>query len=203
MEVTALNTNAPTDDLARLVKEMADLRTFVARRFDEISMEINATSQIVGMSEDTMVNRFSEVLGVLNGISYSGNASTPHNVGVELDAVVKTTEEAANTIIDCATVISALTQADINWQNADERDNLLGRIQDQVMAIIGACAFQDLAGQRIGRTLDNIRQAEDKLADTLKKLGMPIDTVPQHAIDDVKKTEASTASQADIDALFD
>lgn len=190
-------------DTAALAQQLEALRVFMARRFDEISMEINATSQIVGMSEDTMLTRFAEVLSVLNGISYSGDAHTPHNVGLELDAVVRTTEDAANTIIDSATVINSLTKAEIDWADEEARAGVMAEIQDQLATILGACAFQDLAGQRIGRTLENIRAAEDKLSDTLRKFGMQVDAIPRKALQQVEKASHDMASQADVDALFD
>lgn len=190
--------NAPSaaspDNLA---ENIARLEKFIARRFDEISMEINATSQIVGMSEDALTARFGEVLGVLQDISQH-DSGTAHNVGVELDAVISATESAANQILDSVGVIEALIASDINWADTGARVQLLAAIREQAATITGACAFQDLAGQRITRTLDNIRAAEDKLADTLQKIGL--DARPANTSD---TAAPANATQSDIDALFD
>lgn len=188
--------------VAELQQSLAELRQFVARRFDEVSFEINATSQILGMTEDAMTKRFSEILCVLNAISFRGDGSTPHNVGVELNAVVKTTEDAANKILDAATLITDLTRQNIDWSNTEQREKLLTAINGQADGILAACAFQDLTGQRIAQTLENIRKAESDLTETLKKMGLKIDVSPQETADTLTKTENRATSQADIDALF-
>ena len=72
----------------------------MARRFDEISMEINATSQQIDMNEDGMGKRFSEILEILGAINYLGKGESAANTGVELQSVISDTENAANTILD-------------------------------------------------------------------------------------------------------
>lgn len=188
--------------IAELQQSLAEFRTFVARRFDEVSFEINATGQMVGMTEEAMAQRFSEVLLLLNAISFRGDGSTPHNVGVELNAVVKTTEDAANKILDAATHISDLTKQNIDWTDAQQREKLLASINGQADNILTACAFQDLTGQRIAQTLENIRKAESDLTETLKKMGLKIDITSQKTAEALGKPENRATSQADIDALF-
>lgn len=188
--------------LAELQQSLAEFRTFVARRFDEVSFEINATGQMLGMTEEAMAQRFSEVLLLLNAISFRGDGSTPHNVGVELNAVVKTTEDAANKILDAATNISELTKENIDWSDAAQREKVLAAINGQADSILTACAFQDLTGQRIAQTLENIRKAESDLSETLKKMGLKIDITEQQTAEVLNKVENRATSQADIDALF-
>ena len=188
--------------LAALQESVAELRRFVARRFDEVSFEVNATGQMVGMSEDNMTKRFTEVLIVLNAISFKGDGKTPHNVGVELDAVVKTTEDAANKILDAAALISELTKRPIDWADDRQRAKALAAINNQADNILAACAFQDLTGQRIARTLENIRKAEAELSDTLKRMGIKIDITAEQTAEALGKSENRAASQADIDSLF-
>ena len=91
-----LNQNATEDEqvvaiaqhMATLLNQIGTMETFIKRRFDEISMEINATSQQIDMTEDGMAKRFGEILGVMNSISYSRDGTTPANTGVELEAVI-------------------------------------------------------------------------------------------------------------------
>lgn len=193
---------ASEPSLQELQLSIKELRQFMARRFDEVSFEVNATGQMVGMSEDAMAKRFTEVLLVLNAISFKGDGKTPHNVGVELDAVVKTTEDAANKILDAAALISDLTKKNIDWSNEAQREKVLSAINSQADAILAACAFQDLTGQRIARTLDNIRKAEAELSDTLKRMGIKIDISAEQTAEALGKSENRATSQADIDALF-
>lgn len=192
----------PEPSIQELQQSIKELRQFMARRFDEVSFEVNATGQMVGMSEDAMAKRFTEVLLVLNAISFKGDGRTPHNVGVELDAVVKTTEDAANKILDAAALISDLTKKPIDWSNDVQRTKILDAINSQADNILAACAFQDLTGQRIARTLENIRKAEAELSDTLKRMGIKIDISAEQTAEVLGKSENRATSQADIDALF-
>src|SRR5690606_37060850 len=84
------------------------METFIKRRFDEISMEINATSQQIDMTEEGMAKRFSEILGAMNAISYQGDGDTPANTGVELEAVIAETTKAATQILDSTDKINLL-----------------------------------------------------------------------------------------------
>ncbi len=179
-----------------IATQLAAIETFIARRFDEISMEINATSQQVDMAEEGIINRFTEILEVLSAISYSGDGTTPANAGVELDAVVDMTEEAANKIIDAATRISALTKDKRAWKTPEAREKSLQNINRDVDEVILACSFQDITGQRIRKTLDNLKHIEERLSTTLNRLGISI-TPP-----DPGETKMVAASQEDIDALF-
>lgn len=201
MENSRKNLPASPMTLDDVQQAIGELRTFVARRFDEVSFEVNATGQILGMTEEVMATRFTEVMTILNAVSFKGDGSTPHNVGVELEAVVKTTEDAANKILDAATVISDMTRAAIDWNDATVREKFLAQINHQTDTILAACAFQDLTGQRIGRTLENIRKAEADLADTLKQMGLKIEVSAEQTAEALGGTQRA-GSQADIDALF-
>jgi hypothetical protein len=43
---------AIAQDMASLLGQLGSMESFIRRRFDEISMEINATSQQIDMNED-------------------------------------------------------------------------------------------------------------------------------------------------------
>jgi hypothetical protein len=189
---------ATIDDVQRA---LLDLRQFITRRFDEVSFEVNATGQLVGMSEEAMRTRFTEIMTNLNAVAFKGDGNTPHNVGVELEAVVKTTEDAANRILDAATDISSLTRKAIDWNDTKARGEFLGTVNGLAETILTACAFQDLTGQRIAATLENIRKAEAELADTLRRMGLKIDVKPVEALQSVAGTRKAH-SQEDIDKLF-
>ena len=177
------------------------LKTFIARRFDEISMEIEATSQLMDMAQDGMVERFGGVLSALKAVTFSGDGSTPHNVGMELDAVVRTTEEAATKIMDAADQVSKLADdQSIDWADDMQREATLDAIRIQADSIVMACAFQDITGQRIRMTLERIAEAQEALSSTLGALGVDV----KKATNDAKADDfAPTNSQSDIDALFD
>lgn len=179
--------------------QLDTLEVFIARRFDEISMEINATSQQVDMAESGITKKFAEIMEVIQAISYHGDGMTPANAGIELDAVVDMTESAANRILDAAGRIAATASNKVDWTNPDTKDKAIKTINQDVEEIFLACSFQDITSQRIKKTLENLKSIEDRLCTVLDKLGINLtgDSGKNNIIEKNKVT-----SQADIDALF-
>lgn len=180
--------------------QLKTIEKFVARRFDEISMEINATAQQVDMAEDGIVRRFQEILEVLGAISYKGDHATAANNGVELEAVIEDTENAANKILDAADRIVEYVSDDHDkdWSDSKKRDELRKRISDDIQEILLACTFQDLTGQRIRNTLNNLHDIESRISSAFEKLGIEV-KVDEKAIED---RVGKASSQDDIDSLF-
>lgn len=185
-------------DMVELHEQILQFQNFVKRRFDEISMEINATSQQMDMAEDSTAQKFGEIFEVLDAISYKGDGTTAANTGVELDAVVSMTEQAANTILDAAGHITTLTCTDSNWTNDEARKAALSSINSHVENIIMACSFQDLTGQRIRKTLENVKNAEDKLGKALERMGIQV----KHADTAAIEAENHASTQNEIDDIF-
>ncbi len=196
----ASNQDATAIDIQDLAEQLGAMEKLFKRRFDEISMEINATSQQVDMAEENTRKQFAEILQILAAISYSGDGESQVNAGVELEAVIEDTESAANTILDAADRIAERIQAE-NWDSAESREKGLETIRTDVQEILMACTFQDMTGQRIRRTLENLHDIEGKLSTMLEKIG--IDITPSE--EDVKKTVTGGSerfSQDDIDSMF-
>ena len=196
----------PNEDVDQ---KLNDLERFIARRFDEISMEIEATSQLMEMAEEDAGRRFTDMLTMLNTISFAGDGSSPANSGAELEAVVKETEQAATTIMDSADQIKETLDKYADDMADDMRLAVMAEdIHKNVQHIIMACEFQDLVSQRVTTSLENIRDIEEKLSSTLSKFGIDTETAKAKAME--AATAAKTkgdgadqlASQDDIDALF-
>lgn len=181
-----------------LNNQLSAMEKFIARRFDEISMEINATSQQVDMAEDGIARRFSEILEILGAINYSGDGSSAANTGVELEAVIEDTENAANHILDAADRITEYVSDESNWSDSKNREEMRNRIQNDVQEILMACTFQDLTGQRIRNTLNNLHSIEERLSTTFERLGIEVQTDQKHVQEKVKKAH----NQAEVDAVF-
>lgn len=193
--------NSEDMDMETIPQKLDMLERFIARRFDEISMEINATSQQLDMAEEGIVTKFGEILQVIRAISYSGDGATPANTGIELEAVIDMTEEAANKIIDAAVQITGIVQNTRNTDDEALRNKAFQDIQTQTDEIFAACAFQDLTGQRVKKTLENLKTIEERLGAVLDRLG-----VPKPDIEDTLNPELQgqvASSQDDIDALFE
>ena len=188
-------------NMAELLSQIGQMETFIKRRFDEISMEINATSQQLDMAEEGLAGRFSEVLSVISAISFSGNGLTAANTGVELEAVITDTEEAANKILDAADRISQRIRTENQLTGEEARKRFLEETRSDVQDILMACTFQDLTGQRIRKTLESLQLIENKISTTLDELGIEVKVDPL-AGGVRESTENHAHSQADIDALF-
>jgi hypothetical protein len=187
------------DTVDLMASQMDALQTFIKRRFDEISMEINATSQQVGMVEDGIGKQFGDILEILGAISYSGDGKSQANAGVELEAVIEDTENAANTILDAADRIAVRIGKE-DWAQTECREKALADIRHDVQEILLACTFQDLTGQRIRKTLENLAMIEARLSGTLERLGIHVTP----SADDIARLAQGEhrVDQGDIDALF-
>ncbi len=75
--------------------------------------------------------------------------------GMELDAVVQSTENATNTIMECAEELLAAEH--------DNLDDYRNFVTDKVMQIFEACSFQDLTGQRVNKVVETLQMIESRV----------------------------------------
>jgi chemotaxis protein CheZ len=141
----------------------------------------------------------------------------------ELDAVVHTTEEAANTILAAAerieTEVSALTMAATVPADIEPH---AAAIMDEVGQLYSACHFQDLTGQRLSRVMDTFGFVERQVDRMLQIWGglSAIDHILANEQEHKREAEMAIGDQAlangpavlgddghvnqfEIDALFD
>jgi chemotaxis protein CheZ len=76
--------------------------------------------------------------------------------GEELGFIVRATEGATNTIMECA---EAVMSAD-----ASDPDAYKALVDDKMMMIFEACSFQDITGQRIAKVVETLQHIEDRVA---------------------------------------
>lgn len=191
-------------ELEALQEKLNKFESFVARRFDEISMEINATSQLLDMAEDGAEKRFSNMLNALHKITNFTGGQTAANSGAELEAAIVESEAAANKIMDATENISALLSS--KWDNTDDMEMItfIEHIDAQVQNILLACSFQDLIGQRIRKATAALKGIEDELSETMGHLGFKKDeSAPASQANAPTSSANEYSSQDDIDALFD
>lgn len=188
-------------DLIDSVKaQLEGMEKFVRRRFDELSMEVNATSQQLDMAEEGLGRQVAEIITGLSSISHDAGGSTATNTGWELESVIAETEKAANIILDAADRIAIRMEAEESWKDENIRSQYLAETKADVQQILMACTFQDLTGQRVRKTLDNLHNIESKLSSTMQKLGFDVEADKAQIEDESRKDKAQ--SQSDIDALF-
>jgi chemotaxis protein CheZ len=163
--------------------ELDDLRRFVDRRISELSMEIHATVQLVDFSETNLSARLAGIHDQIAEVLAPPVAAT-HNSGVELEAVVQATENAANQIMEAAEAIGT-------WLQAGGDPAALPAVTRQVNAIFEACTFQDLTGQRVRRAIEHLQQVESMLSGMVH--GQPVEQ---------QAGPPPELEQTDIDSLF-
>jgi chemotaxis protein CheZ len=143
---------------ATIRTEIDTLRTFVDRRIAELSAEIHATSDLMDFSETNLSGQLSEIREQIASVVALPSAAT-RNSGLELEAVVQATEEAANRIMEAAEAIG-------DWLREGDHDPAsMSVVNEKVNAIFEACSFQDVTGQRIRRAIQHLQQVEHMLTD--------------------------------------
>jgi len=190
---------APQADIADLRQRLDAVERLMTRRFDEVSAEVNAASQLIGMAEDSVKARFGEIVEVIEAISRQPDATGQAQAGIELDAVVKITEEAATRILDAVDRIAARLDDTALWEDPDRRGEALAAMRADVQEILMACSFQDLTSQRIRRAMANLEEIEDRLSSTLSRFGIDLDSYQNGG----SRLTGRVSSQGEIDQLFE
>ena len=151
------DTALPAETLDQAIApHFAALRAFMDRRIAELSAELSASVQLMGMTEDALSARIAEVHGQIARL-IAIPASGARTSGLELEAVVQATEAAAETIMEAAEAIQT-------WLDGGARDaESIAALTERVSAIFQACSFQDLTGQRIRRAITQLQQVETML----------------------------------------
>jgi chemotaxis protein CheZ len=75
--------------------------------------------------------------------------------GEELDAIIKATEDATNTIMTSAEALMAADTKDPKAYQA--------LVSDHVMKIFEACSFQDITGQRVAKVVETLQMIEARV----------------------------------------
>lgn len=121
---------------------------------------------------------------------------------VELDAVVRDTERATESIMAEAEGLMAKEPTDLAAYKAD--------VDAAMMRIFEHCSFQDLTGQRVNKVISTLRHIEERVTKFASALGVT-DSAREETADEARKREqllngpaanGPSTSQDDIDALF-
>jgi len=83
--------------------------------------------------------------------------------GAELAAITGDTEVATNTIMTAAEAILAMDTA---------TPNLKAAVDDKIMEIFEACAFQDITGQRVSKIVKVLSRIEERINHLADSLGI-------------------------------
>lgn len=190
---------------ATIRTEIGSLRTFVDRRIAELSAEIHATSDLMDFSESNLTSQLAGIREQIASVVAAPTAATL-NSGLELEAVVQATEEAANRIMEAAEAIS-------DWLRDTKQDpTSMDVVNEKVNAIFEACSFQDVTGQRIRRAIQHLQQVETMLTGMVPGeegaalSGGVVVSAPYNNAGEVTAAQAAAnpdLGQNAVDSLFD
>jgi chemotaxis regulatin CheY-phosphate phosphatase CheZ len=172
---------------------IAGLHRFIDRRIAELSAELHGATQLLGFSEANLSGQLGRLQDDLAQM-VSRPAEATRNSGMELEAVVQTTEAAANQIMEAAEAIGDTLRLVVGDKTA------LAAINTKIDMIFEACAFQDLTGQRVRRAIEHLQHMESALTGILAPPG----TAPEIKLPSPPTVQSIGADlpQDDIDALF-
>lgn len=146
-----------------------------------------------------------EIAAITLPADETGSDKNLGSAALELNEVVRHTEEATNNIMDKADAIMAL---------AASAGDIGNQLNEHAMGILEACSFQDITGQRIKKVLKTLEQIELRVGNLIKLFGgnMPdgfafgeIDTGGRRPDEDLMngpQLSKDKPSQDDIDKLF-
>ena len=81
----------------------------------------------------------------------------------QLDAIVRSTEKATNTIMEnCEDIESRMDDSRAKTEDAAMRENF-DTVSTNVNNIFEACAFQDITGQRINKVVGTLKFVEERI----------------------------------------
>jgi chemotaxis protein CheZ len=176
---------------AEIAGAVEDLRRFVDRRIAELSAEVHGATQLLDFSEANLSGQLSRIQQEIGRV-VAAPAFATRSSGLELEAVVQTTEHAANQIMEAAEGIAA-------WiEEGREDPAAAAAITQRLNAIFEACTFQDLTGQRIRRAIEHLERVEKMLS------GLAPEDVPAPIAQDAAAEPPGGAdlAQNDVDTLF-
>lgn len=131
----------------------------------------------------------------------------------QIDAVVKATDEASNTIMACAEVNEELVEKLRKGITDPKLVTLIDQLSENDINIIQACSFQDLTGQRLNKVARSLTYVEDRVNALTEVWGREelekVEVKGEQKTDDEKLLHGpalpsdTSISQDEIDALFD
>ena len=111
----------------------------------------------------------------------------------ELDAIVQSTESAANTILDAVESIEAVVP------NCDPA--VAEAITNATMQIYEGCNFQDLTGQRISKVVNTLKLIETRVNGLVSAFGAEIEEVLRNRPDGAAPVADAVPEREDADLL--
>ncbi len=121
--------------------------------------------------------------------------------GLELDAIIRHTEDATHTIMSAAEAIMAANPLEPGYADF---------VNDKVLDVFQACSFQDITGQRIRKVVETMQHIEERITRFVHVMGVE-DAVIEETEEDRRRKKlllngpqliGEAKKQDDVDELF-
>ena len=129
----------------------------------------------------------------------------------ELDAVVASTEEATQSILDSVEAAEAIVR-DLRFHVSDTYvSSVVDDVLEKLVAVLVACNFQDITGQRITKVINTMKYIEERIDAMTRIWDVTLDTESPPAVSaegdahllNGPQLSGKGCSQADVDSMFD
>ena len=175
--------------------------------------DIMATMQRqAGLHEKDIYNEIVNIQNKIEKVKQELAEKMPNGVvpeaTKELDAVMQSTEDATNKILDSAEKIREAVGT------IEDKVTAKKVIEDEVVRIFEACNFQDITGQRIKKVTSVLKYIENSVGNIIKvfnleheistpKTKKSLQEMSDKDLMNGPQLNAETPSQDDVDKLFD
>ena len=214
-----ISNEALLEEIKALRAEVAQIRSASAPVVDSGLDE--ESLQDVRIEVAQMVRSIGRAKAEIAAIKHPMSAEDQmEQASLQLDTIVQTTERATDDIMSASDQIEATVKKihSLTLEDADVQLHL-DEVSNQLIAIIEACSFQDLTGQRITQVIKTLRFIEQRILAMIDIWGLeafqdlPVPGDDGESEEDMPPSEedllngpalgGAGLSQADIDALFD
>ncbi|MCZ0737824.1 protein phosphatase CheZ [Phreatobacter sp. AB_2022a] len=155
-----------TDHLDRIVEFVR------ARREDDVSLgdvvalaelTVESLSSFFRSLDMAVYRELSEIATFITNMKAEIGRLQPNDLkqsripaaGMELDAIVKATEKATDTIMGAAEEVMAADPAQPGYK---------ALVDERMMLIFEACSFQDITGQRVAKVIETLQHIEARVS---------------------------------------
>jgi chemotaxis protein CheZ len=171
-------------------------------------------SEIINLVQ--YVRRFRKEIAQMVASDNPHKATHFDTMSDQLDAIVRATEDATNVILESAEKIDTSVCKLRTTRDESSREALYQSMGDDTVALMEACAFQDITGQRVSKIIRSMKFVEERVnimielwgQDEINRLAGEYSEQNKREGDEALlngpalKSEASI-SQNEIDTLFD
>ena len=178
----------------------------------ELSHQLaDAMKYFFGSLDQSIMGEFKDIAEFIRTARDEISALRPNDIrnerlptaGAELDAVVRDTEQATDSIMSHAEEVMCA-------EPGNDPAAYKALVDERMLDIIEACSFQDLTGQRVSKVVSTLTHIEERVTAFAAAMGVQ-DAATEESEEDRRKRElllngpamdGPETDQADIDAMF-